>query len=302
MDDEFNQLVSRCTEENPSLRPSSFTLLEIAAKRLSDITGQNLSGRFLPSSYGESVYLFQAVLESLNHLFITYLSVTNLPMGEAVKRLRLLIADWDKGEADILRRLDLETSPQFALIFGDVEKAQTLLKLGHKGSRGDWNSRGFTPLHIACREVHQAIVECWLEQNYPVDDKDDKGRTPLHWAVIVGSLVLCRKLLQAGASTEVKDIEGSTALHRAAENGHTEIICALLGRNANIEATNKENATPLHRAAATENKASVDLLLGKGADRFAIDMEGFSPARRASANGFKFLGQYLREGSKSTDQ
>ena len=302
MDDEFNQLVSRCTEENPSLRPSSFTLLEIAAKRLSDITGQTLRGRFLPSSYGQNIYLFQAVLESLNRFFITYLSVTNLPMGEAVKRLRLLVADWNKGEADILRRLDLEESPQFALIFGNVEKAKTLLKLGHQGSRGNWNSRGFTPLHIACREVHQDIVQCWLEQNYTVNDEDDKGRSALHWAVIVGSLVLCRKLLQAGASTEVSDIEGSTALHRAAENGHTEIIRALLGQNASIEAKDVENATPLHRAAATGKKESVDLLLERGADRFAIDMEGFSPAQRASANGFEVLGQYLREISRSTNR
>ena len=294
--------MSRCTNENPSLRPSSFTLLEIAAKRLGHITGQNLKDRFLPSSHGESVYLFQAVLETLNRLFITYRAVTNLPIGETAKRLRLLIADWDKGEADMLRRLDLKTSPQFALIFGDVEKAKILIKTGHKGSRSRWDSRGFTPLHIACREFYQDIVECWLEQKYPVDDQDDKGRSALHWAVIVGSLVLCQKLLQAGASTELQDIEGSAALHRAAESGHIEIISALLDRNANIEATNKEKATPLHRAAATGNRVCVDLLLEKGADRFAIDMEGFSLAQMASANGFEVLGQYLREVSRATNQ
>ena len=276
-------------------------MLEIAARRLSDITRQNLKDRFLPRSYGQSVYLFQAILESLNRLFISYLAVTNLAMAEAAKRLRLLIADWNKGEANILQRLDLETSPVFALTVGDVEKAKTLIKRGQKGFRRHWDSRGFTPLHIACREVHQDVVKCWLEQNNPVNDQDYGGRSALHWAVIVGSLVLCQKLLQAGASTEVQDIEGSVALHRAAESGHTNIICALLGKNANIEATNRKNATPLHIAAATGNEKVVELLLERGANRFAIDMEGFSLAQRASANGFEALSQYLRKVSRSTD-
>ena len=294
--------MSRCTNENPSLRPSSFTLLEIAAKRLSDITGETLKDQFLPNSYGERVYLFQAVLDTLDRLFITYRAVTNLPIQDAAKRLGLLVADWHKGKEDILRRLNLESSPEFALIFGDVEKAKTLIRTGQRFSRCHWDSRGFTPLHIACRELYQDVIECWLEQNYPIDDQDDKGRSALHWAVIAGSLVLCQKLLQAGASTAVRDIEGSAPLHRAAESGHTEIIYALLDKNANIEVMNQENATPLHIAAANGKRESVDVLLERGADRFAVDMEGFSPAQRASVNGFEVLGQYLREVSRSTDQ
>ena len=284
------------------MRPSSFTLLEIAAKRLSDITGETLKDQFLPSSYGESVYLFQAVLDTLDRLFITYHAVTNLPIEDAAKRLRLLIADWDKGEDDILQRLNLESSPEFALIFGDVEKAKTLIRKGQRGFGHHWDCRGFTPLHIACREAHQDIVECWLEQNYPIDDQDDKGRSALHWAVTVGSLVLCQKLLQAGASTEIRDIEGSAPLHRAAESGHIMIIYALLDKNANIESTDQENATPLHIAAANGKRESVDVLLERGADRFAVDMEGVSPAQKASVNGFKDLGQYLSKVSESTDQ
>ena len=284
------------------MRPSSFTLLEIAAKRLSDITGETLKDHFLPSSYGESVYLFQAVLDTLDRLFITYRAVTNLPIEDAAKRLRLLIADWDKGEDDILRRLNLESSPEFALIFGDVEKAKTLIRTGQRCSRCHWDSRGFTPLHIACREFYQDVIECWVEQNYPIDDQDDKGRSALHWAVIAGSLVLCEKLLEAGASTEVRDIEGSAPLHRAAESERTMIIYALLDKNANIEAMNQENATPLHIAAANGKRESVDVLLERGADRFAVDMEGFSPAQKASVNGFKDLGQYLSKVSESTDQ
>ena len=273
--------------------------MEIAAKRLSDITGQNLKDRFLQRSYRDSAYLFQAVLESLNHLFISYLALNNLPMAEAAKRLRLLIADWDKGDADVLQSLGLDTSPQFALIFGDVEKATTLIKSGHKGFSSIWSSRGFTPLHIACRENYQDVVRCWLERNLFVDDQDGKGRSALHWAVIVGSLALYQKLLQAGASTDLRDVEGSAALHRAAESGHLEIIGALLIKKANIEATNQENATPLHTAAASGHKKAVDLLLGRGANPSAIDMYEFSPAGRASVNGFQALGQYLRKVSRS---
>lgn len=266
------------------------------------MTGQPLSSRLLPNDYGERNYLCQAVLETLDRLFISYRAVKSLPTSEAASRLKLLVNDWEKGENDILQNLNLETSPHLALILGDLEKVKILIRQGHKDSKGLWNTCGFTPLHIACREVYHDVVECWLAQNYEVNTQDDRGRSALHWVVIAGSLTLCNALLRAGADTELQDVEGSTALHRASEIGNTDIILALLNGGAKVGAKNIEDASPLHGAAANGKISSVQLLLNRGADPLATDKEGFSPAQSAFVNGYQTLGDLLRCFSRSAEE
>ena len=300
-DDELDTLIRRCTSDDASKRPSTFTLLEIATKRLAEITSQPYTSQFLPNDYKERNYLFQAVLETLDRLFVTYRAAKSLLISEAAYRLRLLVSDWEKGENDILQCLNLGTSPHLALILGDLDKVKILIRQGHKGSEGRWGMCGFTPLHIACREIYQDVVECWLAKKYEVNDQDDKGRSALHWTVIAGSLALCNALLQAGIDTELQDVERSTALFRAAEIGNTEIILALLNAGANIKAENIENATPLHGAAANGNTEAVRLLLHRGANPFATNKEGFLPAQSASVNGYGTTGLLLSKFTRSAE-
>ena len=293
-DDELDGLIRRCTSDEASKRPSTFTLLEIATERFAHITSQPFTSQLLPNSYAERNYLFQAVLETLDRLFITYRAAKSLLISEAALRLKLLVNDWEKGENDVLQCLNLRTSPHLALILGDLDKVKELIRQGHKGSKGLWGTCGFTPLHIACREDYQDVVECWLANRYEVNDQDDKGRSALHWVVIAGSLPLCNALLRAGIDTELQDVELSTALYRASEIGNTEIILALLNAGAKIGPKNIENATPLHGAAANGNTDSVRLLIDRGADPFATNKEGFLPAQSAFVNGYETTGRLLR--------
>ena len=277
-------------------------MLEIATKRLAHITGQPFTSQFLPNSYAERNYLFQAVLETLDRLFITYRAAKSLLISEAAQRLKRLVSDWEKGENDILQCLNLRTSPHLALILGDLDKVKGLIRQGHKGSNGLWGTCGFTPLHIACREDYQDVVECWLAKGYELNDRDDKGRSALHWVVIAGSLPLCNALLQAGIDTELQDVEESSALHRASEIGNTEIMLALLDAGAKIGPKNIENATPLHCAAANGNTDSVRLLINRGADPFATNKEGFLPAQSAFVNGYESTGTVLRLITQSAEE
>lgn len=266
------------------------------------MTDQPFTSRLLPNDYGEKNYLFQAVLETLDRLFITYRAIKSLPTSEVAHRLRLLVNDWELGETDLLQNLNLGTSPHLALVLGDLEKVKVLISQGHQSSRGLWGTCGFTPLHIACREVYQDVVECWLAHNYEMNAQDDKGHSALHWVVFAGSLTLCNALLRAGVDTELQDVEGSTALHRASEIGNTDMIIALLNGGAKVGATNKEDASPLHGAAANGNTDSVRILLDRGADPLATDKEGFSPAQSAFVNGYQILGEFLRTVSRSAEE
>ena len=292
-------MISCCIEDDPFKRPSSLTLLEIAAKRLAEITRQPFLTNLLPNNYGESNYLFQAVLETMDHFFNIYLAVRVHRVRKVAMRLKLLINDWHKGETDLFQALHLWESPHLALIIGDLERAKNLIRTGHVDSARHRETCGFTPLHIACREAYDDVVECWIEKHHPLDGKDDKGRTALHWAVLANSLPLCEMLLRATADTDLCDDEGSTALHKAADSGNTGILLALLDNGASIEAKDKENATALHRAAASGKESAVRLLLQRLADPTAVDKEGFTPEQSAITNGFRALKECFRTEPKT---
>lgn len=293
-DSQIEEIISSCTDDDPSKRPSSFTLLEMAAKGLAQITSQPFPERFLPNSYGEKRYLFQAILETIDRFFTTYQAVKSHRIKETTSRLRLLIDDWPGGKANILQALDLDKSPHLALILEDLDRAKALIRLSHKESKGSWGTCGFTPLHIACREAYADVVECWLEHGYEVDAQDDKGRSALHWTVFAGSPTLCDMLLEAKAKTDLADSEGATALHRAAESEDITILVKILDKGAEINAKDKEGATPLHRAAAAGRERAVRTLLQKDADPFAVDKDGFTPQQSANVNGFRAVGDLLR--------
>ena len=301
-DGELDNLIRRCTSDDAWKRPSTFTLLEIATIRLAQITNQPDIPQFLQNSYGEQNYLFQVVLETLDRLFIAYRAVKSLSIKEAALRLKLLVSDWEKGENDILQCLGLRTSPHLALILGDLDNVKALLRQGYKDSKGVWGTCGFTPLHIACREVYQDVVECWLANEYEVNDQDDRGLSALHWAVYAHSIPLCNALLQAGIDTELQDVELSTALHRASEIGNEGIILALLTAGANIGSKNIEDATPLHGAAANGKSDAVRLLLDRGADPLAKNKEGFLPAQSAFINGYEGTGRLLHDITRSAEE
>lgn len=294
-DPEFEDVISKCTDDGSSKRPSSFTLIELAASRLSQITNQpsRNAKQFLPNTYGQSRYLFQAILETLDRFFTTYQAAKSHRIHETASRLRLLIDDSGDSETNTLKALNLDTSPHLALILGDLDKAKNLIRSGHTASTGSWETCGFSSLHIGCREAYSDVVECWLKCSLEVDAQDDRGRTALHWAVLSGSEAICDMLLQANAGLDIADNEGATAMHKAAEREDVQILQKMLDRGANVEAKDKEGATPLHRASSNGWDKAVHALLQSGADPFVVDKEGFTPEQSAYANGFRELGDLL---------
>ena len=136
---------------------------------------------------------------------------------------------------------------------GDTEAVNQLIRAGLDPN--DWNSRGYSPLHLAADQGLLDIVVALLEGGAdpsigtPEDDKRmGCGRTPLHFAADGGHLDVVTALLGSGADPNTVDFFGDTALHQAAEEGHAEVLSALLDSGADRSLKGKDGKTALDNA------------------------------------------------------
>ncbi|KAF1778921.1 Ankyrin repeat-containing domain [Phytophthora cactorum] len=120
-----------------------------------------------------------------------------------------------------------------------------------------------TPLHIASRKGHSAVVELLLQHNAASNLPDEegntalhyasnietvevllnsafrtnanipnrRGRTPLHIAAARGDVAVVAYLIRHGAEQDIVDDQGQNAFHHAAANGHTAVTLVLLHEN-----------------------------------------------------------------------
>ncbi|RLN51614.1 hypothetical protein BBJ29_004629 [Phytophthora kernoviae] len=150
------------------------------------------------------------------------------------------------------------------------------LKDGDKEITAEFG-HGQTPLHIASRKGHSAVVELLLQHNAASNLPDGdgntalhcaanietvevllnssfrtnanipnrRGRTPLHIAAARGDVSVVAYLIHHGAQQDIVDDQGQNAFHHAAANGHTAVTLILLHEN--------EAAIAKKAAAAIEN-------------------------------------------------
>mmetsp|Transcript_38691 Transcript_38691/g.90935 ORF Transcript_38691/g.90935 Transcript_38691/m.90935 type:complete len:284 (-) Transcript_38691:60-911(-) len=147
---------------------------------------------------------------------------------------------------------------------GDVED---VIRCCHaQGVFVDSKSRvGFTPLMIASKHGHKAVVSALLRLKANVDEKSTYELTPLMLAAADGREEVARTLLSAKASVDVSNHMGWTSLHRAAAHGHASIARALLEARANPNFVAKGGETSLTVATVKGHKDVVTLLLSAGA-------------------------------------
>ena len=148
---------------------------------------------------------------------------------------------------------------------------------------------GQTPLSLAARNGHEAVVKLLLSRDdVAADSQDEDGRTPLSWAAENGHEAVVKLLLSRDdVAADSQDEYGQTPLSLAADNGHEAVVKLLLSRDdMAADSQDKNGQTPLSWAATNGHEAVVKLLLSR--DDVAADSQdedGRTPLSFAAGKG-----------------
>lgn len=178
-----------------------------------------------------------------------------------------------------------------------VSDIEALIKNGADVFERD--SNGETPLHVAAKNGHAALIKLLLDAGADVNDVDNVGFTPLiNTASSCADEASMKMLLENGADVAVRDDSGMTAMHRLALNEYIpaeklEQACALLIRHgADINTRDDIGETPLETMCACVDNQIVKqralILLSAGADPSIEGDEGESLLKRVQAGNKVF--------------
>ncbi|KAL7060140.1 hypothetical protein AAHC03_09272 [Spirometra sp. Aus1] len=136
------------------------------------------------------------------------------------------------------------------------------------------DAAGSTPLVLASRQGHTAIVRELLLANARLDQVDQDGWSALRSAAWGGHKDVVKLLLEAGVNVDITGPDCRTALRAAAWAGHTEVVQCLLEAGANVNQADAEGRTPLIAAAYMGCIQVIEILADAGADLNHADQDG----------------------------
>jgi ankyrin repeat protein len=161
--------------------------------------------------------------------------------------------------------------------FGDLASAQMLLDAGADFSQP--NKNGHTPLILAAREGHDALVALLISHHVDVN-YNGPSCSALYFAIFKDHLSAAKLLLDAGADphvlTKPSDPKASpaTMLTWAAITNDFAMIDLLLAHGADLNCRSGDGTTPLMNAMRSATPETVGYLLDKGADVNLQDNKG----------------------------
>ncbi|CAG5117919.1 unnamed protein product, partial [Candidula unifasciata] len=175
---------------------------------------------------------------------------------------------------------------------GDLNKVKQLAK--KDPSPLDKENR--TPLHLACVQGHEHIVQELLEWKAKANIGDNQAKTPLMRAIEFQQEGCVTLLLAYKVDIDTVDAHGNTALHMAAEGGNSSIVTMLVRSGASLNTRNKEGFAPLHVAVKNKHLEVCHVLLQEKADVNVEDTHFRTPLMYACQDGsislVKLLLQY----------
>ena len=93
--------------------------------------------------------------------------------------------------------------------------------------------QGFTPLLLAAKKGHTAIVKYLILSGAWLGATTDSQSSALHFAAFYGHKHVVKCLIGAGIRLNAQESEGYTPLHFAAQAGHCGVVKILLGKADN---------------------------------------------------------------------
>ncbi|XP_059152667.1 ankyrin repeat domain-containing protein 36C-like isoform X2 [Physella acuta] len=180
-----------------------------------------------------------------------------------------------------------------ACIQGYDQIVQELLEWKAKPNIGDSQSK--TPLMRAVEFQREGCVDLLLDEGVDVDTTDFQGYSPLHLAVETGNLNIIKKLLSAGVSLNTLTKEGFAPLHLAVKNRQLEICTLLLNSRADVNIKDANSRTPLMIACQDGSIPLVRLLLECKADVLHKDSKGWSADDHAGIKGHHACSQLISD-------
>jgi ankyrin repeat protein len=155
------------------------------------------------------------------------------------------------------------------------------------------NSAGHTPLHLAVIHGQMEALEVLLRPGLGVNrqSEDARGETAVHWAAKTGQAESLERLLAGTGLTERYSAvnrpneDGYTPLHLAVLGEHIGVARLLLEKGARVNVADNMGRRPLHLAAASCSVKMARYLLDQGADKDPADEAGKTPLDVAAEKG-----------------
>ena len=170
-----------------------------------------------------------------------------------------------------------------------------LLEVG--ANRSSATESGRNPLHLAAQNGHLQIVEILLDECEPkyINSIDRFKFTPIHLAASSGYEDVVQLLIARGAAINLENKSKQLPLHLAAQKGHLQIIETLLiaCESKHVNRIDRFGMTPLHLAASGGHKDAVENLLAYNASIGVKDKDGKLPLHLAISNGHKNVVELL---------
>uniref|UniRef100_A0A672ZP70 Uncharacterized protein n=1 Tax=Sphaeramia orbicularis TaxID=375764 RepID=A0A672ZP70_9TELE len=149
------------------------------------------------------------------------------------------------------------------------------------------NAYGNTPLHVACYNGQDVVVNELIECGANVNQVNEKGFAPLHFTAASRHGALCLELLVCnGADVNIKSKDGKTPLHMTAIHGRFSRSQAIIENGAEIDCEDKNGNTPLHIAARYGHELLINTLITNRADTAKRGIHGMFPLHLAALSGF----------------
>ncbi|XP_076777140.1 60 kDa lysophospholipase isoform X4 [Arvicanthis niloticus] len=162
-------------------------------------------------------------------------------------------------EADAIKDVLLPGLALAAAHDGDPDTLQAFVELGKDLNLKDY--RGQTPLHLAARRGHAAVVTMLLQRGVDVNAHDEDGQSPLLLAVRGRHQCVIELLRAAGARLSPQELEDvGTELCRLASRADSEGLRAWWQAGADLDQLDYDGHSALQVAEATGNTDVVALL------------------------------------------